>query len=130
MISMIRFVKEAFKSWRTPDSDKLQFIDINKLNELRKNYYINSIDLFDDRRIINPPKVFICDSNFVETETEIAIGKKPIKVLVALTSHGVYIKPNEKVCKCEFERIFGFRSCCLGYDPECIVYYPSYKKRT
>lgn len=127
MVSMIRFVIEAFKSWRTPDSDKLQFFDSNQLKELRKNHtFINNIiDLYDDRRIINPPKAFISDSNFVETEIEINSKKKPAKALVAVTSHGVYIKPTEHVFTCEFEQIFGFE-----YDPERIVYYPSYEKST
>jgi len=75
----------------------LHFFDFNQLKELRKNHtFINNIiDLYDDCRIINAFGGFISDSNFMETEIEINFKKKYVKALVAVTSHGVYIKPTE-----------------------------------
>ena len=127
MSNTVRFAKEAFKSWRTPDSYKLEFVDFNQSYKLRENPTIKPIDVDDNRRILNPPLFFVNNNDFVENEINISIGK-PVKVFVAKTSHGVYIKPYEQVYNSQFEYMFGFGLCCSGFDPNRVVYYPSYEK--
>ena len=124
----VRFTKEAFKSWRTSNSDKLHFVDFDQSYKQRENpTSIKPINFSDNRRILNPPQVFVSDNDFVETEINISIGN-PVKVFVAETSHGVYIKPYKEVYNSQFEHMFGFGLGCNGFDKNRVVYYPSYKK--
>lgn len=115
----IKFLARVGRSYLTRDSNKLKLVG---------NYHKGerTISLDDYKRIINPPLFFVNDNDFVDTV--INTSGHPVKFKVAETSHGIYLKPQERVYCANFEMRFGFGLGCSGFDPNRVVYYPLYRR--
>jgi hypothetical protein len=54
---------------------------------------------------------------------------KEVEVKYLETTHGIYLKLQKPVPCRNVEIIFDLDYCCIGFDPNKIVYYPNYKKK-
>ena len=123
-LNTIKFLARAGRSRLTRDRNKLKCQ--NSVNgKIVDSSKYRTISFDDYRRIMNPPLFFVDDSDFLDHEIE--TSGRLVKFKVAETSHGIYVKPQQRVCCATFESRFGFGLGCTGFDPNRAVYYPSYR---
>jgi hypothetical protein len=114
-----KFLAQACRSYLTRNSKKLKLFNHGDIG-------VKTINFDDYRRIINPPLFLVNDNDF--SDTVINTSGQLVKFKVAETSHGIYLKPQERVYCGWFEMRFGYGLFCAGFDPNRVTYFPIYSR--